>query len=472
MHDSITLLRKKFIEGVYTPLNALEDCLSVIQERDTSVRAYLELFAGAKQSAEDATERYKKEGKNTPSLLGIPFGIKQNILIKGERTTAASKMLENYVATYDATAIEKLRAAGAVFIGGTNMDEFAMGSSTENSAFGATKNPIDESRVPGGSSGGSAAAVAMGGAVATLGTDTGGSVRQPASHCGVVGFKPTYGTVSRHGVIAMGSSLDQVAPLTHTVTDAEIVHNIIAGQDKMDATTIAKDTYPEVPLKEKYRIGVPRNFLRDGIDADVLERFEEKLTVLREEGHEVADVELPLMEKGLAAYYIVMPAEVSSNLARYDGVRYGLRVEGKNLLDEYMKTRAEGFGAEVKRRILLGTYVLSAGYYDSYYGKAEQVREMMRDELRMVFRNVDIILTPTAPTPAFKIGEKSDPLSMYLQDIFTVPANLTGVPALSVPMGTVERDGVALPVGVQCMGPHAGDARMFDFGKKMNGEDF
>jgi len=310
----------------------------------------------------------------------------------------------------------------------------------------------------------------MGGAVAALGTDTGGSVRQPASFCGVVGFKPTYGAVSRHGLIAMGSSLDQAAPLANCVTDAERLYKIIAGHDPMDSTTIHSDTYPSVNTKGSYTIGVPRDFLKEGIDEDVRGIFEKTLERLAKEGHEIVDVSLPLMKKGLAAYYIVMPAEVSSNLARFDGVRYGLHVEGENLLEEYLKTRSEGFGEEVKRRILLGTYVLSAGYYDAYYGKAEQVREMMREELREAFTKVDVVMTPTAPTPAFKLGEKSDPLSMYLTDVFTVSANLTGVPAISVPGGTVERDGRALPVGVQCIGPHAGDARLFDLGKKMRGE--
>lgn len=471
MFDSITTLRKKFIDGSYTPLDALRDCLKTIDERDGSVHAYLELYSDAEKFATEATERYKKEGEDAPPLLGMPIAIKQNILIKGKRATAASKMLEHYSATYDATVIEKLRDAGAIFVGGTNMDEFAMGSSTEQSAFGPTKNPVDESRVPGGSSGGSAAAVAMGSSVAALGTDTGGSVRQPASYCGLVGFKPTYGSVSRNGLIALGSSLDQAAPLTHTVRDAELLFNVMKGEDPMDSTSVSLDVYPEVKVKETYRIGVPRSFLTAGVDEDVLTRFEEMLEALKKAGHEVVDVDLPLMEKGLAAYYIVMPAEASSNLARYDGVRYGLHVDGKDLLDDYCKTRAAGFGREVKRRILLGTYVLSSGYYDAYYGKAEQVRELMREELREVFTTVDILMTPTAPTPAFKIGEKSDPLAMYLADIFTVPANLTGVPALSVPMGTVDRDGTPLPVGVQCMGPHAGDARLFDFGKKMNNED-
>jgi len=400
-------------------------------------------------------------------LLGMPIAIKNNILIKGKRATAASKILENYIATYDATVIEKLKKAGAIFVGSTNMDEFAMGSSTENSAFGPTKNPVDITRVPGGSSGGSASAVAMGAAVAAIGTDTGGSVRQPASFCGVVGYKPTYGAVSRSGLIAMGSSLDQAGILSNSVEDAEIIFNVIRGNDKLDSTTISDDTYNNVALKEKYKIGIPRDFLGDGIDKDVLESFEQSVKDLVVAGHEIVDVSMPLMKQGLVAYYIVMPAEVSSNLARFDGVRYGLHVDGKNLLEDYMKTRAEGFGDEVKRRILLGTYVLSAGYYDAYYGKASAVRAMMRDELAKIFETVDLIMTPTSPIPAFKFGEKSDPLSMYLSDIFTVPVNLIGVPAISVPAKPVNRDGISLPVGVQYIGALGGDNRVFDFGKKI-----
>jgi aspartyl-tRNA(Asn)/glutamyl-tRNA(Gln) amidotransferase subunit A len=280
-----------------------------------------------------------------------------------------------------------------------------------------------------------------------------------------VGYKPTYGTVSRYGLMAMGSSLDQAGPMTHTVADAELVHSVMAGLDSKDATTIASDTYKTPELKTSYTFGVPRPFLKNGVDADVREAFETHIELLKSQGHTVVDIDLPLFEKGLSAYYIVMPAEVSSNLARYDGIRYGFSAEGENLLDVYQKSRAQGFGAEVKRRILLGTHVLSSGYYDAYYGKAELVRRKMRQELADVFNHVDIILTPTAPTPAFKIGEQSDPLSMYSQDIFTVPVNLTGVPALTFPMGVVERDTIKLPVGVQYIAPLGGDARLFSIGK-------
>lgn len=466
---TIATLRAKFLTGSYTPSDAVNDALAVIQTSNPELNAFLDVYEDAKEAAAAATERFKAGGE-LPPLLGIPMAVKHNILIKGKRATGGSKILEHYTAPYDATIIKRLRDAGAIFIGGTNLDEFAMGSSTEHSAFGVTKNPLDPTRVPGGSSGGSAAAVAMGAAPVSIGTDTGGSIRQPASYCGLVGFKPTYGAVSRYGLMAMGSSLDQAGPMSHTVADAELVHSVMAGLDPLDATTIADDTYPVLPEKPTYTFGVPRSFFKSGIDADILETFERHLANLTAAGHTVVDIELPLFEKGLAAYYIVMPAEVSSNLARYDGIRYGHSAEGNNLLEVYQRSRAEGFGEEVKRRILLGTHVLSSGYYDAYYGKAELARKKMRTELAEAFKTVDCILTPTTPTPAFKIGEQSDLLSMYRQDIFTVPVNLTGVPALTFPMGTVDRDGVSLPVGVQYIAPLGGDARLFSIGKKVYDE--
>jgi aspartyl-tRNA(Asn)/glutamyl-tRNA(Gln) amidotransferase subunit A len=466
---TLSELRAAFIAGTYTPTQAVADSLAVIKEKNGDINAFLDVYDDAHEVADLATKQYAQGGE-LPPLLGMPIAIKNNILIKGKRATGASKILENYTATYDATIIKRLRDAGAVFVGATNMDEFAMGGSTENSAFGVTKNPLDLTRVPGGSSGGSAAAVAMGAVPAAIGTDTGGSIRQPASYCGLVGFKPTYGAVSRYGLMAMGSSLDQAGPMTHSVVDAQLLHEVMSGLDAYDATTIAHDTYPALEEKRAYTFGVPRPFLKNGCDADVLERFEAHIEYLTSQGHTVVDIDLPLFEKGLAAYYIVMPAEVSSNLARYDGIRYGFSAEGKNLLEVYQKSRAQGFGAEVKRRILLGTHVLSSGYYDAYYGKAELVRRKMRQELADVFEKVDIILTPTAPTPAFKIGEQKDPLAMYSQDIFTVPVNLTGVPALTFPMGTVNRAESVLPVGVQYIAPLGGDARLFSLGKKIYDE--
>jgi aspartyl-tRNA(Asn)/glutamyl-tRNA(Gln) amidotransferase subunit A len=462
--ETVASLRQKFVSGELTPTEAVQASLDVIKAKDGEMHAFLHTYEDAIVEAEAATKRYATEGEEVPPLLGVPIALKNNILVRGRIASAGSRILENYTAVYDATIVKRLKEAGAIIVGATNLDEFAMGGSTENSAFGPTKNPVDTTRVPGGSSGGSAAAVAMGAVPIAIGTDTGGSIRQPASYCGLVGFKPTYGAVSRYGLVAMGSSLDQAGPFATNVADAELVHTIMAGDDPNDATTIDETTYPAVPEKETYTFGVPRGFL-EGVDPDVLEVFEAHIETLKAAGHTVVDIELPLFEKGLAAYYIVMPAEVSSNLARYDGIKYGLSEAGATLLDVYKNTRAEGFGPEVKRRILLGTHVLSSGYYDAYYGKAELARQKMREEVAATFTEVDIILTPTAPTPAFTAGEKADPLSMYAQDVFTVPVNLTGVPALTFPMGTVEREKTALPVGVQYIGPHGGDARLFSIGK-------
>lgn len=463
---TIDNLRKLFISGVYTPLDAYYTARKIINE-NTHINAYIELYDDAEEEAKQATELYKINKKNTPILLGMPFAVKNNILIKNKKATAGSEILKNYKATYDASIIKKLKEAGAIIIGSTNMDEFAMGSSGETSVFGKTKNPLDQTRVPGGSSSGSAAALALGGIVAALGTDTGGSVRQPASFCGLVGVKPTYGDASRYGLIAMGSSLDQPGIFARNVSEAALVQNLISGEDIYDGTTISKTTYQPVETKDVYRIGIPKKIL-NGVDDDVKNLFQETLNKLSTSKIEIVDIDLPLFEKGLAAYYIIIPAEVSSNLARYDGVRYGLSKEGNNLLEGYLQTRADGFGEEVKKRILLGVFVLSSGYYDAYYGKAEAVRNMMRNELQETWKQVDAIITPTSPIPAWKFGEKSkDPLSMYLADVFTVPVNLTGVPAISVPMGTVEREGSHLPVGIQVICPHAGEERMYDIAKRI-----
>ncbi|MDP2649969.1 MAG: Asp-tRNA(Asn)/Glu-tRNA(Gln) amidotransferase subunit GatA, partial [bacterium] len=379
--------------------------------------------------------------------------------------SAGSKILENYVASYDAFVVEKLKAQHAVFLGRTNMDEFAMGSSTENSAFGVTKNPHDLKRVPGGSSGGSAAAVAAGLALAALGSDTGGSVRQPAALCGVIGLKPTYGTVSRRGLIAMGSSLDQIGTFGKNTEDARLLFEAVRGHDGMDSTSLADDFFTDTANGELKVIGVPRNFLKEGVDADVLERFEKVLTNLASAGYEVRDIDLPNVRYALPAYYIIMPAEASTNLARFDSLRYGVAHEGDSLLEDYKKTRGEGFGMETRRRILIGTFVLSSGYADAYYRKAEAVRELIRADFAHAFENVDVIATPTSPVPAFKIGERAtDPLAMYAADIFTVPVNMAGVPAVSVPMGTVERDGTHLPTGLQFIAPHGAEGRLFVLG--------
>jgi len=449
-------------------MSVLELCEAVLREAEGSrnLNAYLEIFDDVRAQAE-GTQKMIDNGTATP-LTGIPFAMKDNILIKGKIASASSKMLENYVATYDAGVTKKLRDAGAVFIGRTNMDEFAMGGSTENSAFGVTKNPHDKTRVPGGSSGGSAAVMAAGAALGALGSDTGGSIRQPAAFCGVVGLKPTYGSVSRSGLMAMASSLDQIGPFAKTVKDAEIIFNVIKGHDPMDSTSVPLELSQRDERKPRV-IGVPVDFVHaKGVDPRVLENFEQSLEKLKVAGYEIRDISLPSLAHGLSVYYILMPAEVSSNLARFDGVRYGYHADGANLLEDYTHSRGEGFGREVRRRILLGTYVLSSGYYDAYYGRANAVREMLKNDLAKAFEGVDVIATPTTPTPAFKIGEKSsDPLQMYLADIFTVPVNIAGVPAISVPSGFVEEEGSKLPLGIQFIAPHFCEDALFAVGQDL-----
>ncbi len=449
-------------------MSVLELCEAVLKEAEGSrdLNAYLEIFDDVRSQAEVAQKMI--DGGKATLLTGIPLAMKDNILIKGKVASASSKMLEHYVATYDATVTKKLRDAGAIFIGRTNMDEFAMGGSTENSAFGVTKNPHDKTRVPGGSSGGSAAVMAAGAALGALGSDTGGSIRQPAAFCGVVGLKPTYGSVSRSGLMAMASSLDQIGPFSKTVEDAKIIFDIIKGHDPLDSTAYP-DALAQIENKKPKVIGVPVDFVcAKGVDPCVLESFEKSLEQLKKAGYEVRDISLPSLAHGLSVYYILMPAEVSSNLARLDGVRYGYHADGANLADDYARSRGEGFGREVRRRILLGTYVLSSGYYDAYYGRANAVREMLKKDLAKAFEGVDIIATPTTPTPAFKIGEKSsDPLQMYLADIFTVPVNIAGVPAISVPSGFAEEDGVKLPLGIQFIAPHFGEEALFAIGQDM-----
>ena len=483
---SIADAHESLRRGDYTAVELTEAYLKEISGKNKEVNAYLEVFTDAVDQAREADAMFKS-GKAS-LMTGIPCAIKDNILIKGRLASAASKILEGYHAAYDATVIAKLKAAGAVFLGRANMDEFAMGGSTENSAFGVTRNPHDLSRVAGGSSGGSAAAVAMDGALFALGSDTGGSIRQPASYCGVVGLKPTYGAVSRYGVMAMGSSLDQIGPITKTVADCESVFNAIKGEDwsvhggRGDGTTGGSGRDQRVRSKEdgvrrkekgeRVVIGVPRHFLSgDGIDEGVLKAFDAAIDSFKKMGYEVRDIELPNIAYSLPVYYIIMPAEVSSNMARFDGVKYGLHRDGKDVIDDYFETRRAGFGREVIRRILLGTYVLSSGYYDAYYNRANAVRRMITDDYLAAFKDVDIIATPTAPSPAFKIGEKtSDPVAMYLEDIFTVTANLTGLPALSVPFGEVNKDGTDLPVGLQLTAPHGCEQALFDAGKELLGE--
>jgi aspartyl-tRNA(Asn)/glutamyl-tRNA(Gln) amidotransferase subunit A len=440
----------------------------------SDVNAFLEVFDDAVEMAKLADkERTSSNDKvallKQKPLLGIPCAVKDNIVIAGKISSASSKILEKYVAPHNAAVIIKLRDAGAIFIGRTNMDEFAMGGSTENSAFGVTKNPIDLTRVAGGSSGGSAAAVAMDGCMIALGSDTGGSIRQPASYCGVVGLKPTYGSVSRHGLMAMGSSLDVIGPLTNSVRDAEIVFNVIKGDEKTgsihDSNALTNTEYEKNEKdRSKIKIGViPELFNIGGIDEEVIKNFNNSIEKFKNAGYEIMDVSLPLLKYSLAVYYVVMPAEVSSNMARFDGVKFGSKSEGANLLEDYLKTRGDLLGKEVRRRIMLGTYVLSSGYHDAYYNKANSVRDLLRADFKKAFEKVDVILTPTAPSPAFKIGQNSDdPIKMYLEDIFTVTANLVGIPAISIPSGKVEN----LPLGLQFMAPHCREDVLFAIGKK------
>lgn len=445
-------------KGELTPWALAERCIKNI---NPEANAYLEVFSDIKEQCDAAAARFK-DGTAT-LLTGIPCAVKDNILIKGKIASASSKILEHYIATYDATVIEKMKKEGVVFIGRVNMDEFAMGGSTENSAYGVTKNPHDLTRVSGGSSGGSAAAVAMDSAIIALGTDTGGSVRQPASFCGIVGLKPTYGAISRYGIMAMGSSLDQIGPMAKTVTDVEITFDAIKGKDIKDSTTIDQKG---VTVPKKLTIGVP-DFDRKGIQPEVLKNFDESIEKLRALGYDIKNISLPNIKYSLSVYYVIMPAEVSSNMARFDGVKYGLHVDGKDSIDDYFVTRAAGFGKEVRRRILLGTYVLSSGYYDAYYNKANMVRSLIRADFEKAFTNVDAIVTPTTPAPAFKIGEKTaDPLQMYLEDIFTVTANLTGNPAISIPSGKTG----SLPLGIQLTARHGEEKVLFAIGKQFLGE--
>ena len=461
LREAHTLLADKEISSV----DLSRACRAAIEKTDGDIHAFLEVFDDIDAQAAAADTRI--QGGTAGALTGIPLAVKDNILIKGKRASAASKILEGYIATYDATAIEKLRAQGAVFMGRTNMDEFAMGGSTENSAFGPTHNPHDLSRVPGGSSGGSAAAVAAHQVIAALGTDTGGSVREPAAFCGVVGFKPTYGALSRFGLIAMGSSLDQLGPMTKTVADAELLFSAVAGHDPKDSTSL-RDGHGST-RKETKRIGVPMSIM-GGLDAQVMENFLAAQKKFKDLGYEVVTIDLPLLKKVLSMYYIIMFAESSTNLARFDGVRYGLSLQGADLLEDYALSRGEGFGEEVRRRVLLGTYVLSAGYYDAYYGRAVAARKELVEDFNNAFADIDFVLTPTTPTPAFMIGEKTDPLSMYLTDIFTVTPNLTGMPAISVPSGTVAKNGVNLPLGIQLIAPHREDSALLRAAKRFAGE--
>ncbi|MGZ3605646.1 MAG: Asp-tRNA(Asn)/Glu-tRNA(Gln) amidotransferase subunit GatA [Thermodesulfobacteriota bacterium] len=453
IHQLHNLLLKKEV----TAREVTEALYRRIHGVDGKIRAYLMLTEEEAFRQADQVDGKIAKGEQIGDLAGIPLGLKDILCTKGIETTCASKILKGYIPFYDATVIQRLRERDGVFLGKLNMDEFAMGSSTENSGFQITRNPWDLNRIPGGSSGGSAAAVAADECIAALGTDTGGSIRQPAACCGVVGLKPTYGRVSRYGLVAFASSLDQIGPITKDVEDCAILMSAICGYDPCDSTSVNVEVpdYRQSLKKtiKEIRIGIPEEYFIEGIDPEVEKSVRDAIDSFRKWGAEIQTISLPHTEYAVAIYYIIATAEASSNLARYDGVKYGFRSKGyRDLMEMYTQTRAKGFGKEVKRRIILGTYVLSAGYYDAYYRKASQVRTLMRKDFEEAFQKVDVIVAPTAPTPAFRIGEKTeDPLQMYLSDIHTIPVNLAGIPAMSIPCG-FSREG--LPIGLQIMGKH------------------
>lgn len=449
--------------GVYTVKDLVDSYLEVINAKNGDLNAYLEIFDDIDNQIKIAEEKF--QNKTATLLTGIPIAIKDNILIKGHIASASSKILENYTATYDATVIKMLREEGAIFLGRTNMDEFAMGSSTETSAFGVTRNPIDRELVPGGSSGGSASALGADMALVSLGTETCGSVREPAAFCNLVGLKPTYGAVSRHGIIAMGNSLDQVSPFGKSVRDSEIVFNSLSKYDKLDNTSILENERTvKIKDENKKKIGIPWHLFENGVEESIMANFKESVEKLKNAGYEIVDISLPFSKYSLAVYYIIMPAEVSTNLSRFDGVRYGTRKEGENIWESFKKSRSYGFGVEARRRIILGTYVLSHGYYDAYYNKAWKIRRAIMKEVNDAFEQVGFIMTPTVPVLPFKLGEKmNNPLAMYLCDLFSAPANLTGTPSIAIPSGKNEK---GLPFSVQFTAPHFSESYLFEIGKE------
>lgn len=449
-------LRKKLKEGETTSVEITESVFNRINAVEDKIHSFITLMKDSAFEEAQKADKAIQEG-NMGLLTGIPIALKDLLCTKGVRTTCGSHILENFIPPYDSTVVKKLREAGGVFVGKTNMDEFAMGSSTETSYFGITRNPWDLERIPGGSSGGSATAVVADQCIASLGSDTGGSIRQPAALCGIVGMKPTYGRVSRFGLVAFASSLDQIGPLSKDVEDCAIMMNAIAGYDPNDSTSVPADVpdYTKSVSKgiEGWTIGIPKEYFIEGIDPEVLAAVEGAIKQVEKMGGKTVEISLPHTEYCVAVYYVIAPSEASSNLARYDGVRYGFRSkEGRDLLEMYKMSRAAGFGNEVKRRIMIGTHSLSSGYYDAYYKKASQVRALMRDDFNDAFKTCDVILTPATPTPAFHIGEKmDDPLQMYLCDIFTLSANLAGIPGISIPCGYTKSD---LPIGLQFLAKH------------------
>ena len=459
---TISSLRKRIALGEVKAIDVCRAALDRI-EKLSELNAFITVISDAAIARAQEIDRAAVQGEDLPLLAGAIIAIKDNMVMRGVRTTAGSRILFNYKPPYTATAIERLQSAGAIIIGKTNLDEFAMGSSTENSAFGPVKNPWDTSRVPGGSSGGSAVAVVAGMAMCALGSDTGGSIRQPASLCGVVGLKPTYGRVSRYGLIAFGSSLDQIGPLANSVEDTAQILRVIAGRDPNDSTSsnVEVEDYAASLTGNisGLRVGVPREYFGAGLDPEVKQAIDGAIKKLEEAGARITDVSLPHTEYAVPVYYLIATAEASANLARFDGVRYGFRAEEATTLKSmYSRTRDQGFGAEVKRRIMLGTYALSAGYYDQYYGKAQKVRSLIERDFRDAFQKCDVIATPTAPTPAFKLGDKTeDPLEMYLSDIYTITANLAGLPGLSMPCGLSSS---GLPIGIQLIGKQFDEARL------------